>query len=319
MRIAIGQISTDGGTQPRVALNESVVADYAEALRSGAELPPITLFFDGAAHWLADGFHRFHAHRQIGADEIEANVRTGTRRDAILHSVGANDTHGLRRSNDDKRKAVLTLLRDAEWQRWSDREIARCCAVDHKTVAKVRSDVTAEIRSEKPIVTGEIPSEESDLTEEFINGGAVKRTYTDKHGNESVMNTANIGRKVESEDEQTPTGAEPSNVIPLHKPEPAKPDVPASEADALRAEIEELRDRLAEMADQFEETLADNQSMAKVLDASDQVAAALAEAKKYRDLNRILEERIRGLNNEKAEAVRMAKSWQRKAQKAGAA
>ena len=32
-----------------------------------------------------------------------------------LHSVGANATHGLRRSNADKRRAVVLLLEDEEW------------------------------------------------------------------------------------------------------------------------------------------------------------------------------------------------------------
>jgi hypothetical protein len=34
------------------------------------------------------------------------------------------------------------LLRDEEWQEWSDREIARRCVVDHKTVAKLRAELS---------------------------------------------------------------------------------------------------------------------------------------------------------------------------------
>jgi hypothetical protein len=69
----------------------------------------------------------------------------------------------------------------------------------------------------------------------------------------------------------------------------------------------------------LEELQAENESMTRVLDANDQVIAALAEAKRYREQNRILEERIRGLMNEKNGAIRAAKSWQRKAEKANAA
>jgi hypothetical protein len=36
-------------------------------------------------------------------------------RDAILFSVSANGTHGQRRTNEDKRRAVLCLLNDPEW------------------------------------------------------------------------------------------------------------------------------------------------------------------------------------------------------------
>jgi hypothetical protein len=59
------------------------------------------------------------------AATIAADVRPGGQREAILHSVGANAKHGWRRSNEDKRKTVLTLLNDPEWAQWSDREIGR--------------------------------------------------------------------------------------------------------------------------------------------------------------------------------------------------
>lgn len=139
MKLALEKIKIDGGTQARAALNEDVVAEYAEAIIAGADMPPVTVFHDGKAYWLADGFHRFHAHRKARAIEIDADVRTGTKRDAILHSVGANAHHGLRRSNEDKRLAVRTLLRDKEWGKWSDRQIADVCGVSHPFVASIRN------------------------------------------------------------------------------------------------------------------------------------------------------------------------------------
>lgn len=96
-------------------IDAAVIEDYALSLRASATLPPVVGFFDGANFWLADGFHRYHAHLAIEADEIPGYVHEGTKRDAVLYSVGANHGHGLRRSNEDKRKAVMTLLEDAEW------------------------------------------------------------------------------------------------------------------------------------------------------------------------------------------------------------
>jgi hypothetical protein len=43
---------------------------------------------------------------------------------------GAQGAHGLRRTNEDKRRSVMTLLNDPEWAVWSDRAIARQCAVE---------------------------------------------------------------------------------------------------------------------------------------------------------------------------------------------
>lgn len=137
--LALALIQIDGGTQSRATLNDQVVGDYAEAIQAGVTFPPIVVFYDGKKHWLADGFHRFHAYQKAGREKVAADVRQGTRRDAILHSVGANETHGLRRTNDDKRRAVLTLLGDAEWSAKPERWIAATAHVSHTFVQKVRA------------------------------------------------------------------------------------------------------------------------------------------------------------------------------------
>ena len=173
--LKLEQIRTDGGTQPRVAIDEQTVSEYAELYKNRVNLPPVTVFFDGTTYWLADGFHRFWASKSIECDYIQAVIHQGTQRDAILYSVGANADHGLRRTNEDKRKAVLTLLEDPKWSRWSDSEIAKRCGVDHKTVSGHRASL------------GKFPSENS-LSEPF------NRTYKTKHGTVATMNTSNIGR-----------------------------------------------------------------------------------------------------------------------------
>jgi hypothetical protein len=144
VNIPISMLRIDGGTQNRFQLNEETVSEYMDALTEGANFPPVTVFFDGSNYWLADGFHRYHAHRKIGALNVEGDIRNGTCRDAILHSVGVNASHGLRRTNSDKRKAVETLLNDSEWAKWSDRQISEACSVSHPFVAAIRKPEVAE-------------------------------------------------------------------------------------------------------------------------------------------------------------------------------
>lgn len=151
----------DGGAQMRVEMTENIVQEYAEAMVAGDVFPPIIVFFDGTDHWLADGYHRTEAAKLLGRTEIDADVRQGTQRDAMLHGIGANAKHGLRRTQADKRKAVTALLADEEWSKWSDRKIAAAAGCDHKTVGKIRRDIT-----------GDFPSE---------------RVYRDRHGNTSKM------------------------------------------------------------------------------------------------------------------------------------
>jgi hypothetical protein len=117
----------------------NLAGEYAEAMLHGAQFPPVVVFGEaGTDYWLADGYHRRHAATIVGLQTIGADVRAGGRSEAILNSVGANAEHGWRRSSDDKRRAVRTLLNDAEWSQWSDREIGRRCGVDGKTAAALR-------------------------------------------------------------------------------------------------------------------------------------------------------------------------------------
>lgn len=166
--LRLEQIRIDGETQSRAEINNEVVAEYAEALTEGEKFPPVIVFFDGASYWLADGFHRRHAHEKIGALDIAAEVRDGTQLAARIFSHGANKSHGLRRTNADKKKAVLGMLRDAP--EWSDNRIAKHVGVHHSTVGEHRRSL-ANSASDEP----------------------QPRTYTTKHGTAAVMNTANIG------------------------------------------------------------------------------------------------------------------------------
>ncbi|MBK8799429.1 MAG: hypothetical protein IPM07_25410 [Anaerolineales bacterium] len=78
---------------------------------------------------------------------------------------------------------------------------------------------------------------------------------------------------------------------------------------ALQVRIVELEEHNELLAKQAAETLADNESMGKVFEANEQLAEAVGEAKRFREMNRLLEERVRGLMNEKNEAIRSAKRY----------
>ena len=149
-QVALTSIRLDGATQMRAAINDETVEEYASAMVNGwGSFPPAVVFYDGATYWLADGFHRVRSFMQAFpawmALSIPCEVHAGTQRDAVLYAAQANAKHGLRRTNADKRRAVETLLRDEEWGKWSNQEIARRCAVDPKTVGTIRAQLTMEI------------------------------------------------------------------------------------------------------------------------------------------------------------------------------
>ena len=198
-KLHLDEIRTDGGTQPRDKIDDEVVQRYVEALKAKATFPPIVVYYDGEDYWLADGFHRLKAYRELKRQKVAVEIHQGSRREAILHAVGANAEHGLPRTREDVRRAIDTLLRDPEWSQWSDREIARWCKVHHSTVSARRrnfvtnqetneesSNVTsnrslANLASEK---TSGLPPETSG---EGQPGQTVKRRYRTRHGTISEM------------------------------------------------------------------------------------------------------------------------------------
>jgi len=140
--IAINLIRIDGGTQARVQLDEVVINEYAEIMLVDDKFPPIVVFKDSESiYWLADGFHRYFAQKKIGRSSIICEVKIGELREAILHSLSANTSHGLRRTNEDKRKAVLTLLDDAEWQNFSTNELAKYAGVTQQYISKMKNEL----------------------------------------------------------------------------------------------------------------------------------------------------------------------------------
>lgn len=176
--INIKAIRIDGGTQSREKLDQTVVDEYAELMKEGTEFPAISVVHDGNEYYLSDGFHRLLAAQKAGKASINCDVLTGTLRDAILYSLSANASHGLRRTLEDRRKAVMTMLEDFEWGDWSDREIARQCHVSHPFVAKMRAamkpaekksgNITSPKEEKKEPKVKEVESEEHDPTKEVI-------------------------------------------------------------------------------------------------------------------------------------------------------
>jgi hypothetical protein len=132
---------------------ESIVEEYGEAMLSSSSFPPITVFSYGERNWLADGYHRFHAARKAGLDKISAKFRTGTKLDALKYALSANTKHGLRRSQEDRKRAVLIALK--QFGNLSYREIAKIVQVDDKTIGKYRSRLKVVEEITRRILGGE--------------------------------------------------------------------------------------------------------------------------------------------------------------------
>ena len=144
--LKLKDIRLDGGTQVRASIREHVVCKYAADMKEGSIFPPLRIFFDGIDHWLADGFHRYHAALRIGVTALFCEVDKGTSRDAILFASGANKLHGEPMDNADKRKVTMMFIEDFEWGEWSNAEIARQVGVSAAFVGKMRGESAPTVR-----------------------------------------------------------------------------------------------------------------------------------------------------------------------------
>jgi hypothetical protein len=179
------ELRIDGGTQMRAAMDAGTVAEYAEIMVSAGgwgPFPPAEAVYDGSAYWMWKGNHRhaalLAAAKQFGTGfnlQVPVIVRPGTLRDAILEALGDNAEHGLRRTVEDKRKAVDWALADPELSQWSNAKIAAKCRVSAPFVGERR-----ELMQRRAALAG------------AAKPPATTRKYIDKHGREKVMNVGGI-------------------------------------------------------------------------------------------------------------------------------
>lgn len=171
LKLPLAEIEIDPELQARAnGVSRATVREYAEAMRPNrpddpkdrqpARFPPVIVFKDAKGkHWLADGFHRCAALASLPEAEdgtpraIEVELREGSRRDAQLHAIGANFSHGLKRSNADRRKAALMLLTDATWGKRSDTWIAKQANVSQPFISKLRG--SQNVMSDEPRETAD--------------------------------------------------------------------------------------------------------------------------------------------------------------------
>jgi hypothetical protein len=153
-------------------------------------------------------------------------------------------------------------------------------------------------------LTGNSPSENDPALRKFV----------DKHGVETVMNTAAINANRADEKPGSPPEAS-AEIPPAKATTVQSAQIEAGCSHVEFDEIEDLRERYSELASTLKEAMGELDVLHKVTQENDQVTAALAELKRVEAHNRILEDRLRGMANELSEAQQAAKRWQYRAQK----
>lgn len=204
--VKFSDMLVDPEVQSRCEIDEAYCRDLKDEYdyRKDKELPLVfRVAADGRRKYLlAVGFQRRHALQDLrGEKGMWCRAQEGDRDDAVLASVGSNDTPLRPRSRADRERSVGMLLDSPKWSSWSDVQIARAANVQRDVVVSVRAGrrraaAEAEARrraaqeEERARRVGAPPPPQISLA-----GAASEneRTYTNKHGQVGTMKVGQIG------------------------------------------------------------------------------------------------------------------------------
>ena len=83
-RLKIAALLASAPTDPEAHLDPARVERYARTLD---DLPPVVVFDTPEGLLLADGYHRLAAARRSGLKTVEAEVRAGSRHEALRYAA----------------------------------------------------------------------------------------------------------------------------------------------------------------------------------------------------------------------------------------
>jgi len=104
-------------------------------------MPPIVLFQKKGEkkYLIGDGLHRSLANKENNCRAIQAEIKEGGYEEALKYALTANSTHGLRRSNADKRRCVMVAVK--QWPKMSNAQLAEIAGVSGRYVGEIRGEM----------------------------------------------------------------------------------------------------------------------------------------------------------------------------------
>ncbi|MGH8615814.1 MAG: ParB/RepB/Spo0J family partition protein, partial [Gammaproteobacteria bacterium] len=130
--VALKDITVDPTIQIRRSNHEPTIRRYEESFD---KLPPVVVFKTADGMLLADGFHRVAAAERLGKYHVEAEIKKGTRDDALEYAVVANTKNADPLTPDERDEGIRRLKQ--LHPKWTLREIAEVMSVSYVTVKRV--------------------------------------------------------------------------------------------------------------------------------------------------------------------------------------
>ena len=231
--ISLVDIIVDKKLNVREKLDDETIERYMESFH---QLPPVVVFeVDEEELLLSDGFHRVEAAKRLEIDEIEVEVKQGTRQDAEEYAALANLKHGKPLTRAERKEAVVRLLklRPERANQW----IAQDMGVSDMTVKKYREEMESMsqirtldyfIRKDGKRYPRNIEQPQADEKETEVKPEGQVDTETPEQESPSLTvveveddTTEELKAEVsEDDDNETQTDIQESEVVETKTPEP---------------------------------------------------------------------------------------------------
>jgi hypothetical protein len=228
---ALDNILIDKRYQARVkGLDEVHVTDLMNAYgQADAEIePPRVWIIPAVGNVLTRGFHRLEALKRLGRKRVECEIRNGSIADALTDAASGNNTHGLKRTNADKKRSVEMVVE--AHPDWSNRRIADEAGVSHNFVTELRQLSSDDSSNSK--------------TPEKTTGKDGKERPAKKKNNPKKSTSEPVSK---SDDDETASRTDEQSVEaefeaePESVPEAAKPSEPGIETVEVKGKITSVK------------------------------------------------------------------------------
>lgn len=111
VRVALDDLILDREYQTRLALDHGAIRRYADAMRTGHKLPPITIARVDGAPVVIDGWHRVHAAKLAGIAALPALLIDPPEAELPWLAAEANLRHGVPLKRSERRNVFRAYVR----------------------------------------------------------------------------------------------------------------------------------------------------------------------------------------------------------------
>lgn len=229
MELDLADIEIDQKFQPRVKLNKDHIEELAISYEMvPCRVPPPVVWLIGKRK-LCVSFHRHAALVKLDRRSGTFEIRRGTEQDALLDAAGSDNHHGLKRTYEDKRRALRMIL--SVHPKWSAGQISELTGMHRETIKNLIKTDEEMSKIDRSVVTDKRGVE---MPAKIIaaNNKKTKDVQKPEENNQPDGERKKPGKRKKIEPKDQPSFVPNDDSADLHDEEPAT--IPAKPVGELK-------------------------------------------------------------------------------------